>query len=75
MLRSGQKMGSEQEQNRHNEAALRAAVQRKQKALSLEVELDHAKELAKELARYKRNLQVTLQVVNPQPCDFPGCVE
>lgn len=68
-------MGTEQERNKHDQAALRAAVQKKQKAMNLQAEIDHAKELAADLARYKRNLEVTLQVVNPQPCDFPGCVE
>lgn len=28
-----------------------------------------------ERARMKRNIQALLTVVDPQPCDFEGCVE
>jgi hypothetical protein len=35
----------------------------------------HEYKIREERARVKRNLQSVLTVVEPQPCDFPGCVE
>jgi hypothetical protein len=31
--------------------------------------------VSQELDRYKDNLRALMPVENPQPCDFPGCVE